>query len=438
MNYEKRINQFFNFELTLSQKELSYWDVFRYDLFCYIVYENRCKAGEKTSIGIKKLYSIPKIVVGVFIEFFFTIVFLIFKRHRRLFFTCSRYRIGGKFIDVNARDILGVYGRDSVCVDTWNKTFYLEEIYYRFKKKYKKIVAESVSNELVEKINSTFQVTIDRSFYEIRVAKYLAKKDFYRFIFKLLCPHSIFFIQNGVRKEWIMAAKELHIPSIEIQHGEVGPTHPAYHYPKNFNKNSVVAADFLFVWSDFWKNRINFPGVNIVTTGNSYYFVNKENNKTKKYDVTIISNSEHTPIFNRFIMELLENGYEGKVCYKLHPQQVSEFESIKKCWQEFSNIEVILFEKNAIDVINESKNILAIHSTVVFQALDMNCKVLLYTVIDEYLSHKDIFDHPNVYKVNCASDFLEKIAISVKPCSVKYYEDFDVVRCQKIFKTFNL
>ena len=422
---EEIIKHFFDFELSLSNEELEYWDIFRHDLFMIVVY------GENN----KPLGSIVKKNFIYYVKLFFQIILaivklpfiMIFNKNKRILFKCSRYKIGNSFIDVNMQDIEKSFKNKLFTIETYWNIDYIKLLYLKMHRKKNALSAGNVfSDTFVRKINNEFNISLQKKFYQERITDFLGETCYYRNLYKILKPRSIFFIQNGIHKGMIKAAKELQIPIVELQHGEFGVTHPAYFYPVGFDKKHIVAADYLFVWSDFWKNRINFPGVKIITMGNSYYFIKKEEREnTKKYDFSIISNTLHTPIFDDFLENLFETGYNGKICYKLHPQQKNEYESIKERWAERKNVDVILFEKNAIDIIKESSAIFAIHSTVVFQALDMNCKVILYKAIEEYLSHKDIFSFPNVFVIRTIEEFINALEKPLNDITTRIYENFN-------------
>lgn len=434
MNFNDRLKKFFDFELSLSEKELEYWDIFRHDISMILVFQE----DEIVSFGNKKRKLI--LTIKNIFKDLINLLWLIFaKQGKRILFTCSRYNLEGQLTDVNMLDIYTQIEKDFIKIETYKKSNYIKALYYLFHKNSHNSLNYHISDEFINKINKTFNVEINKSFYEKELKNFANEYKYYKFFFNLLKPKSIYFIQNGIHKGMIKAAKDLTIPTVEIQHGEIGESHPAYYYPIGFKSKNVVAADYLFVWSEFWKKRVNFPGVKIISIGNSYYYPGKIiSSVNKQYDFSIFSNTIHTPIFDKFLLDLFENGYSGKVCYKLHPSQINELDTIKERWKSYSNIDVILLEKNAIDVISESNAIFLIHSTVVFQALDMNCKVLLYTASDEYLSHKDILNHPNVYLVNNKKDFINIINKPINNCDVQFYSDFDEEKFNTVINTYNL
>ena len=434
MNLEERIQKFFNFELKLSEQELKYWDIYRHDLFQVVVYDSETQ--KKNNKNKKTINEVFRIIVNLFIGFIHYSILQINGKKKNLFFLCKRYKIDNLFIDVNANDFINNINNLFI-IDTYNKPDYIFALYNKTHKIDTGYLRGEITDDFINKINSYFSNNINRSFFEIRIEKYLQEFNFYSRIFRKLKPKSVFFIQNGIFKGRIKAAKVLNIPTIEIQHGEFGLSHPAYFYPYGFKSSDIIAADYLFVWSEFWKNRIYFPGVNIIPMGNSYY-CNNISTERKLYNISVFTNSTHTPILNSFVKKLIDTGFSGNICYKLHPQQVNEFNTIKECWKDYPNVDVILFEKNAIDVIKESNAILLIHSTVAFQAVDMNCKVIFYTVIDEYLAQKDLFNYPNVYLANSLEEFDYAMRQPIKKSTSKIYDDFDKVRFKQFVQKYNL
>ncbi|MBO5100709.1 MAG: hypothetical protein J6B63_05330 [Treponema sp.] len=425
MDFYDKIKKFFDFELSLNENELQYWDIFRHDLFLICVYNSSFET-KKEHEKKKSILNFLKNSVSCIFEFIKFPFIILKNKRKRILFQCSRYKINDKFVDVNTLDFYELYKNDFFCIETYFYTNYVFSCYKKIVKKIKKYKKNLFSDFFVTKINNYFGISLDLSFYNNRIIDYYIEMSYYMYYFNLLKPKSIFFIQNGIHKGMIKAAKLLHIPISEIQHGEIGMSHPAYFYPKGFSSKNIIAADYLFVWSEYWKQRINFPGVTIFSSGNSYYSYTNENMEHEKcYSFVIISNSEHTPIFDKFLEKLFKIGYNGSICYKLHSNQKNEFKTIKTKWQNFKNLEVVLFEKNVLELLSMTDNVLVIHSTVVFQALNNNKKVLLYSANEEYLSHKDVFDDPNLYIVNDVMDFIFSLNKPVCESKDKYYEKFD-------------
>lgn len=409
MDLNERVDNFHRFECNLTEDEKKYWDVYRHDLFLAVVYNDTEISRKITKKNKHNFFLLAK-------NFIRTQIAFSKNKHKNVFYATSRYLLNNNvYYDPNIYDIYKELENDSFVIESYSdkvSTTYpscynysiniYRKIYLFFFKK-----QQFISENLIIKINNYFNSNITKSFYDFRINNYIFEKKYYQRLLKKIKPKKFFLVQNGIQKGLISACHKLNIPIIELQHGDIGFTHPVYYFPNNYDCKYNISPDYLFVYSNFWKHRILFPNVKIEVLGNSFNYI-KPSVNNKIYGVSIFTNTLHTPLFDKFIADLLDTGYSERICYKLHPQQINEFEGIKRKWEKYKNIDVVFLEKNSIEVIQSSENVITIHSTVVFQSIDSGRRTFLLTANDEYLSHKDIFDYPNVYLVNSVQNFLEK------------------------------
>nr|MCR5187845.1 hypothetical protein [Treponema sp.] len=220
-------------------------------------------------------------------------------------------------------------------------------------------------------------------------------KIYLRF-YSLLKPKAIFFVNTDNHKGRILAAKSLGIPIIEIQHGDIGFQSCPYYFDLKFDKTTLISPDGILVQSDFWKKSIRYNGF-IENIGNTYYF-RKQKTTNYKYDLTVFTNAFNMDSFRKILNQLIIKNYSGKICLKLHPDQYLDYVNVKKIFEQFSNIEVIFREVDGIKLLEESRQVLLIHSTIAYQAVNMGIKTLIlvepkkeYQLYGELLKEKALF-----------------------------------------------
>lgn len=86
----------------------------------------------------------------------------------------------------------------------------------------------------------------------------------------------------GFKKGMVSAARDLNIPTVEIQHGYVGRGHLAYWYPHLEQSLKLgTITDYFFTFSDYWSNNISYPTRKRISIGNDFYHIEKSFSKQK-------------------------------------------------------------------------------------------------------------------------------------------------------------
>ncbi len=81
------------------------------------------------------------------------------------------------------------------------------------------------NGEILKEIQKKYGLKIDD---EKEISLFLTRKNIYKFLYQKLRPKYVFFVEYYRDVARVKAAKELSIPTIEIQHGSIGTEHPAY------------------------------------------------------------------------------------------------------------------------------------------------------------------------------------------------------------------
>jgi hypothetical protein len=409
-----------DFFYTKDKEGLLYWDIVRYDIFCSIYNE---MAGIKIPVPKQNkktlLYAFCNFLAN-YLNFEFKIWS---KKYIYINFIASKnIDKKGFCLDQVSDDVLEIVNEDSLIIETYfegNKIKKYPSVfdYGLLLENYKKKILNSFNKKenkeefFISKIlkdNFTTDIDIDLKIKEIKT-EYLIAFKYYSRLFKKINPKIIFLVQNGICKGQFAAANCLNIPIVELQHAAIGYVHPAYSYPIEIRNEMVKSLPtFLFVFSNFWAEKIYFPVKKILPIGNDFYAIQKKSVQLK-YDLTFIFANLYTNDFIEIIDDLLSKVNSIiEICIKLHPNQIDEKEYISQKYFHFDNIYVITNEISMNDILFVSKSIVAVQSTCVYEALHQKTKVFIFK-IKNYQCNQDIFDNPNVYLFDNSEQIIENI-----------------------------
>ncbi len=219
------------------------------------------------------------------------------------------------------------------------------------------------------------------------VIRYDVEKKMYSDIIKKVNPKAIIEVVHYISSCMMVneIAKELNIPTVELQHGTMYRDHAAYQYEEGEKIKQLP--DKIFVFSDFWKNCVSLPidDENLVVTGfpNFEKKLNLYGNAERKDErKTIIFISQGTigKYLSSFAAELSKalDSKEYRMIYKLHPAEYST-------WREEmpglidSEIEVI--DRRDIDLYSlfaQSDIQIGAYSTAIFEGMGFGLKTFIY------------------------------------------------------------
>ncbi|GEM_PF-2166736 len=255
-------------------------------------------------------------------------------------------------------------------------------------------------------IENRFQTNYDFfNVLDLYLKKFKVKTFYFTKLLQIKKPKKLVVITHYGLEPLISVAKKLNIETIEIQHGFIGKFHYAYSYPE-VKKNSLrYYPDKIYLWDEYWKHMCCLPlsDENIIIYGNK--FLENEKHKfqhisKKKDTVLVISQGAKGESILQEVLLLAEKLINYKIFYKLHP---AEYEKAKSYMnynkiKKFSNI--ILIDNDNISLyslLQESKFVLGVYSTVLFESLSFGCKVFLFKL--DGIENLDYFISKKVMKV---------------------------------------
>jgi hypothetical protein len=245
--------------------------------------------------------------------------------------------------------------------------------------------------------------------------------DFYK---KLLQRSGIthVFLQSQP-KSLIAASHELGILTYDLQHGHFNDFDPYYSYDTNYNVSQLkTVTRHLLTVGYYWQQFVH-PEIQTISIGNSYFYPapHLENNDN---NILIIG--------SRFIHDAIL--HELKICaeslpkehfiYKLHSNQNNQLENTCRFFSDCPNIEIRIFD-DVNTLLQNTKWLILVQSTVAYQALQMGIPVCIYKKF-YFEASEDLFKRNDVVLVDSLTEFPSHFnhEIQRKRSDIDFFEPF--------------
>ncbi|MGK4475903.1 capsular polysaccharide export protein, LipB/KpsS family [Aeromonas molluscorum] len=364
------------------------WDVVRFDVFHALQSDSPLfKSSGKLKIFIKKLISKSLQTI--------CLVSLVLSRKKTLVCKTSRSKIQSGYVDPFSAPITR---------SLKSNTYFEIELYHLasgcFNQRY--LFTYDINHSLpivfLKEILTALQLTFPSLYREDVLIKainnaynkYIVEYSFYKKMYKYSSIEKTFIVQNGIQKGLLHAAIKNNVQVVELQHGYVGYTHPAYSYPRSILPTYVYTPNEFWAFSDFWHQEVYIPKTEFKILGCDFVDIKSINGNA----ILFISRDNHHDILVDFLSHISVNT-EREIIYKLHPNQMGDFLRIKKSLSHLSNVDVILNEMSVNMCIEKSSDVVCIQSTVVFEALQSNRKVITIKRADHV--HSALLEKTNNY-----------------------------------------
>lgn len=397
------------FDITNGQG-LRVWEAIRYCVNTQILRYNRPpieisnKSNNSTlSFSIKRVWK-------------FLVYSISHYRCKNLFVIYSRSISHNRYVDIIMDDLYGISDRkDSFVIETsfnWDRSNY----------KYGK-VSPSLTTLVMRLLKPKYDFSdittlIRRGFPEVELdidevnfyySLFVSQYKFYNLFFKLFHFKRVFFVQNGICKGLIAAAKNNNITIAELQHGQISRNHFAYSYPLTniTSKDSLYNPDYLLTFGSLWLNDAVFPGVNVTPLGNNYYCYKDTNDLPKKKNVLVVSSSIHQEKLKELVKEISLIDPTFHFFYKLHPDEYKSFNEYIDYFSDLPNVEVVKNEFSISEIIAKTELSLVVQSTVMVETLNAGRRVFVYRVLD-YEVMDFVYGQPGISFVDNAKSFFDE------------------------------
>ncbi len=259
-------------------------------------------------------------------------------------------------------------------------------------------------------------------FITVKLARFFTLNNYYLNLLPKINPKLIFLINayNYSNMALILAAKELGIKTVELQHGFIREEHPGYIW-KNMESKKLFP-DYFFSYGEYFTNLLKkrsviFDESKIITCG-AYSIekrltelLDKKNDKTKTKKIIYITSQwsirEKLKPFVLKLSEILPHEYIIK--YKTHPLE----KDTQQFYAEFQKADNITFldnpDINSLDLMPEAD----VHSTA-YSTSFMEANFLEIPNIFIYIegfSHvvKKFVDNQTIFSASTPEEYLSKL-----------------------------
>lgn len=206
-----------------------------------------------------------------------------------------------------------------------------------------------------------------------KLSQNLVSISIFYFCLKLLKCKRVFVVSREVFFPVIIAAHKLDIIVFEFQHGITRGETP-YYYGKY---DTLIDPDFILSFdSNALPKYFGYESdTNIIYIGNLWLnYLSKLNFKRKSNSVIVISSPNDSEKIFQFLKSIHIDFYNFEFFIRLHPQEGWSSDKISFI-NETSNIQFDECRCDAAIEVQKHEFVLGIKSTVLFEAIDMNCKV---------------------------------------------------------------
>jgi hypothetical protein len=266
--------------------------------------------------------------------------------------------------------------------------------------------ARAVKSEIQEKfenafsrLESAYATKLDWAPYVDTMTKLvLSYPTIHYLLHALLCRISPKVIVEVVHYSWSImlinqVAKELKIPTVELQHGIIGAEHVAYNYASGTHVRQFP--DYLFLFSDYWRDSMRIPILpnRVISVGFPYYEQQVAQYKqeriakdTTRKTVLILSQLTVGQTMATLAIDLADrlSSEAFRILYKLHP---AEYNIWRKRYPQLENSSIIVIDKQEKDIYScfaESDIQVGAYSTAIYEGFGFG--------LATYILRTDAFD----------------------------------------------
>jgi hypothetical protein len=392
--YKNIVDRFFELEsregfFHLKSKDgLLFWDLVRYDILSHILEKKGILP--PGSAALQSPVSAKQRLMGfckVLPFWLYQKIARIGKNGRKdnLLQLISRNKAEDRFVDLIMNDIVREYSGDSCFILEYYSAFRSEVLKSARRKMFVLDIElgktiRKPGNEHFANINEIlareFGFDCDYSNHiNLHIRNYHIEYRFYRKLLRRIQPKRVFY--QSLPKSLIAAARELNIPSFDVQHGHFNAFDPLYSYPQNTELGHLkTVTDNFLASGEYWK-QFQPDFVKVVNLGSSYFYMDESGKKKNAgKNVLFVSNAFIHDYMISALDRLCTQHPGIDFCYKMHSNQVGQFDDTVKRFSEKSNISVRIFN-NIEENLYEADYVVLIQSTVAYQALQIGCRVVV-------------------------------------------------------------
>lgn len=301
--------------------------------------------------------------------------------------------------------------------------------------KLKLTLKERTSIELLYKnLEEVFGINIDfNDFYKLIVRGALSFKyrsNYYRKFLDRLKPKVIIQVVSYGGSRYVMnaLAKELGIPTIELQHGTMGIYHIAYNFKEKFKLDTFP--DYVFTFGQYWKDNTRLPikDERVKVVGWPFfeekvnYYKKNQVNKKDKTTILFISQGTIGKELSKFAVELSElfDTEKYEILYKLHP---GEYNHWKAEYPWLINKDILVVDQNTHDMhyyFSQADIQVGVYSTALYEGLAYHLRTFILPLYGHHYL-EDLIELDLVKVVDDAKDFY--VSLSTEKIDLSHFTE---------------
>lgn len=293
------------------------------------------------------------------------------------------------------------------------KLFRLEKKHVSFSKEFINFIKDNSPYKLPEEKWRHIEI-----FLCSQLARYrLIEKSISRLI-RNVNPKVIFVEEAcyGNRAFIVKLARSMGIKTVELQHGFIGATHPAYNYGVNSLVNTKEhCPDYILTYGDYWKKSITVPS-NVVSIGNPSLektvnsFQGAFSKKLDVFRLLVISSGVDYKKLVELISKLVEQNNEIEIVFRAHPL---ERPVMNVRYNRLIRLGIKMSTVDLYDDIANCSLVFGEFSTALYEAMAFNKKVVMLEnrYSKQYVSKEDAL---TVLDYVETADELDEIILNVK------------------------
>jgi hypothetical protein len=408
-----------------SEVNLPIWDVVRYYVYIKYLYSEK----DRERFAVVRSRSLSDYVYFI-ISILIYIYRIITDEGKNVIIACSRSCTkDGKLFDKNAIQIIDCLAGKCLVLDPLiGKKLsykYIYDLFVVFRRVY---CTKPLPYEYYSHINKAITKHFGRNlitFNEVNSIYHNFQSDYkyYGMLFKFKNTKKVF-IATGNPKGILLAAKEQKVNTYLLQHSLIEYDSIEHVYPKDISISSnLLFCDNVLTYGDYWCNGLNIPTKNILSIGNDLYFSKQQ--EVTDNSILVISTIIHGDELKAFTKQLSLLRPDLKIVYKLHQNEYHFYDKYVKYFELNFNVFVSTYHVDISKLISRSELVILIESGALYEALQNDKKVAVYTRLN-YNNKLNPIDFPNLYYVDNVSEIMEVLAKPSIPSKLEFYKPTDV------------
>lgn len=410
------------YELTIGGVHI--WDGIRYDIISYITAQEINENNNQHQITRSSSY---EKIRYFFLELwsYLCLVILPRKAKQYLFVISSRFKDGNNNYDRQASPLLSeVKKSERIILEhhtgaKYDDAYYYDSasFYYRLKK-YKYRAKYEASSIIADSINSIFgKNVITSSIIDNFINRFFSARDYYNKLIRNIKPNKII-ISFGRFKSLCAVASKSGIQVILLQHALVFENDYALANTCP-NKEQGYYPDYFYTYGTYWGQYMKHL-TNVRVLGNNYL-----SNKLvgpQGEAVLFISTPQQGTYLSPLVKRFAERNSDIRCFYRLHPTEYSIADKYIQLFKNCSNVRVITTEMTFEESVSESRFVVGIFSTALFEALHNERPVAVLNVEEYHTYLENLREIKNVYFINNEKELSELINASFIKTELTFFE----------------